>query len=181
MLENTITTEPGSRSVEMTDGEHVVGRVGDHVSIESHRLRGARREGEIIEVLGPPGAEYYRVRWSDGHESVFHPGGDALIPEAAARARAREARARRERRQAPAPPPPAPPEAPPGPRLHARAGDRLVVQHHHLGEPDRDAEILEVLGDNGEPPYRVRWSDSGREAIVRPGSDAYVDHLTDHA
>ena len=56
----------------------------------------------------------------------------------------------------------------------AAAGDRLVVRAHHLGEPERDAEILEVLGTHGAPPYLVRWSDDGHETIVYPGSDVYV-------
>jgi len=59
----------------------------------------------------------------------------------------------------------------------ACAGDRLVIQAHHEGEPQRDAEILEVFGPNGMPPYRVRWQDDGRESILYPGSDASIDHL----
>ena len=56
----------------------------------------------------------------------------------------------------------------------AAPGDRLVVHSHHLGEPPRDAEILEVRGPDG--PYRVRWDD-GRESIVYPGSDVTVEHF----
>jgi hypothetical protein len=56
----------------------------------------------------------------------------------------------------------------------AAAGDRLVVRPHHLGESERDAEILEVLGTHGGPPYRVRWTDDGHETVVYPGSDVYV-------
>lgn len=58
----------------------------------------------------------------------------------------------------------------------ATAGDRLVVRSQHLDGPVRDGEILEVRGDNGAPPYVVRWSDSGHEALVFPGPDAYVEH-----
>lgn len=58
----------------------------------------------------------------------------------------------------------------------ARAGDRLVIHGHRLGEPERDAEILSV-GAAGRPPFRVRWSDTGRESIVYPGPDARVEHL----
>jgi hypothetical protein len=61
--------------------------------------------------------------------------------------------------------------------MFAKAGDRLVIHGHHVGEPDRDAEILEVRNVDGSPPYVVRWSDSGHEALVFPGPDAYVDHL----
>jgi hypothetical protein len=61
--------------------------------------------------------------------------------------------------------------------VFARAGDRLVVHGHHVGEPDRDAEILEVQHEDGSPPYLVRWSDSGRGGLVFPGPDAYVQHF----
>jgi hypothetical protein len=60
--------------------------------------------------------------------------------------------------------------------LRASPGDRLIIQRHHLGEPDRDGEILEVLGENGEPPFLVRWED-GHEAELFPGSDAVVQHF----
>jgi hypothetical protein len=61
--------------------------------------------------------------------------------------------------------------------LSASAGDRLVIKGHHLGEPSRDAEVLEALGPGGTPPFRVRWSDSGREGVLFPGTDAVIDHL----
>jgi hypothetical protein len=51
-----------------------------------------------------------------------------------------------------------------------------VIRGHHLGEPDRDGEILEVLGADGAPPYMVRWED-GHVAEVFPGSDASVQHF----
>ena len=50
--------------------------------------------------------------------------------------------------------------------MHASVGDRIVIRGHHLGEPNRDCEVLEVRGPNGEPPYRVRWGDTGHEASV---------------
>lgn len=61
--------------------------------------------------------------------------------------------------------------------MTASAGDRLVIRGHHVGEPDRDAEILEVLGPEGAPPYVVRWEEDGHVSRLYPGSDAYVDHL----
>ena len=61
-------------------------------------------------------------------------------------------------------------------QLTAKPGDRLVVRGHHQGEAERDAEILEVLGKDGSPPFLVRWDD-GHEAEVFPGSDMYVQHL----
>jgi len=64
--------------------------------------------------------------------------------------------------------------------MRAAPGDRLVVKGHHVGEPDRDAEILEVRGENGDPPYFVRWSDDGHEGLFFPGTDAEVEHFPRH-
>ena len=64
------------------------------------------------------------------------------------------------------------------PTLHASPGDRLVVRGHHQGEPERDAEILKVLGEAGAPPYLVRWED-GHESEVFPGSDMFIQHFDD--
>ena len=78
------------------------------------------------------------------------------------------------------PPPPRPgggqaPE-PRGGGLRARPGDRLLISGHHLGEPGRDAQILEARGPDGGPPFLVRWED-GRESLLYPGSDASVQRL----
>jgi hypothetical protein len=64
-----------------------------------------------------------------------------------------------------------------GGRLWARPGDRLVIRARSLGGPDRDAEILEALGEGGAPPFRVRWQDDGHVSEVFPGDDAYVEHF----
>jgi hypothetical protein len=61
--------------------------------------------------------------------------------------------------------------------MRASVGDRIVIKGHHVGEPDRDAEILEVHGQGGEPPYVVRWSDDGHEGLFVPGADATVQHF----
>lgn len=61
--------------------------------------------------------------------------------------------------------------------MKATAGDRLVVHAHHVGDRPRDAEIVEVLGEDGGPPYRVVWQDTGGEAIFFPSSDAHVEHF----
>ena len=47
--------------------------------------------------------------------------------------------------------------------MHAARGDRLVIKGHHVGDPDRDAEILEIKAADGAPPWLVRWSDDGHE------------------
>jgi hypothetical protein len=59
--------------------------------------------------------------------------------------------------------------------MAASPGDRLVVGPHHLGGPQRDAEILEARGDGGGPPFLVRWEDTGRVSLLYPGSDARVE------
>ena len=58
--------------------------------------------------------------------------------------------------------------------MQAKVGDRLVVHSQHVGESEREGEILEVRGDGGAPPFVVRWSDSGQEALIFPGPDASV-------
>lgn len=58
----------------------------------------------------------------------------------------------------------------------ARRGERLVVRGHQVGQPDREAEILEVRHEDGSPPYVVRWGDTGQEGLVFPGPDAFVKH-----
>jgi hypothetical protein len=61
--------------------------------------------------------------------------------------------------------------------MKAQVGDRLVIKGHHVGEHDNDAEILEVRGEDGAPPYVVRWSDDGREGLLFPSTDASVEHF----
>jgi len=61
--------------------------------------------------------------------------------------------------------------------MEAHKGDKLVVKGRRVGQPFKDAEILEVRGPEGSPPYYVRWSDDGHEALVFPGPDATVHHI----
>jgi Domain of unknown function (DUF1918) len=53
--------------------------VGDVIVIEGHHIGESRRRGEILELLGEPGHEHYRVRWDDDRETVFYPSSDATI------------------------------------------------------------------------------------------------------
>jgi Domain of unknown function (DUF1918) len=147
--------------------------------IERRFVGGPERRGEILEVLGEPSRIRYRVRWDDGRESIVYPGSDATIvgvkKERSERTlRERTAPARRAEGR------PAAEASAPTPALRASVGDRLVIRPHHLDEPDRDAEILEVLGRHGGPPYKVRWADDNRETILFPGTDAFVEHF-EHA
>ena len=52
---------------------------GDQIVVETATLNAARRHGEVLEVLGDGELEHYRVRWADGHESVYFPGPDARV------------------------------------------------------------------------------------------------------
>lgn len=57
--------------------------------------------------------------------------------------------------------------------MQAKVGDRLHVHGRTVGAADRVAEIIEVRGDDGKPPYWVRFAD-GRETLVYPGPDTIV-------
>ena len=60
--------------------------------------------------------------------------------------------------------------------MKATIGDRIVIRGHHTGQKVRDCEVVEVRGHDGEPPYLVRWQDSGHETLFFPGTDASVEH-----
>lgn len=62
--------------------------------------------------------------------------------------------------------------------MRATVGDRLVVTGHRVGEPDRDGEILEMHGEDGSPPYLVRWSDDGHEGLLFPGRERRLSTST---
>ncbi|KAB8189862.1 DUF1918 domain-containing protein [Nonomuraea phyllanthi] len=57
--------------------------------------------------------------------------------------------------------------------MHANVGDFLVVHGHVVGQRDRKGQIIEIRGENGTPPFVVRYDD-GHEQIVFPGPDAVV-------
>jgi len=50
--------------------------------LEAHGIHGEpARRGEIVEVLGAPGHEHFRVRWDEQHESIVYPAdGVSVIP-----------------------------------------------------------------------------------------------------
>lgn len=52
--------------------------------------------------------------------------------------------------------------------MKASVGDRIVMAGEQVDRPTRDGEILEVRGDNGAPPFLVRWSD-GHTGLIYPG------------
>ncbi|WP_125776859.1 dsRBD fold-containing protein [Antribacter gilvus] len=58
--------------------------------------------------------------------------------------------------------------------MRATVGDRIVTASGVVGGAVRDGVITECRGPDGTPPYRVRWSDSGEETLIFPGSDTFV-------
>lgn len=58
--------------------------------------------------------------------------------------------------------------------MKASAGDRLHMHSKHVDEVDRYAEVVEVRGREGDPPYLVRFTD-GRESLVYPSGDCEVE------
>ena len=57
----------------------VIAQQGDRIVVESVQLDAGRRSGEVLEVIGDGDTRHYRVRWQDGHESVYFPGPDARL------------------------------------------------------------------------------------------------------
>ena len=60
--------------------------------------------------------------------------------------------------------------------MKASVGDHIVLQGLRIDEPDRRGAITEVLGDEGAPPYVVRWPD-GHESLFLGSKHAFVDPI----
>ncbi len=54
-------------------------QVGDEIVVESQALGRVPRRGRVQEILGSDDTEHFRVRWEDGHESVYFPGAGGHI------------------------------------------------------------------------------------------------------
>ncbi|MER5772543.1 DUF1918 domain-containing protein [Streptomyces sp. NPDC001985] len=57
--------------------------------------------------------------------------------------------------------------------MRAQVGDQLLVHGRTVGQHDRVAEVVEVLGPEGAPPFRVRFED-GHETVMSPGPDCVI-------
>jgi hypothetical protein len=62
--------------------------------------------------------------------------------------------------------------------MKAKVGDRLILEGTHVGDPRRVGIVTRLRRDDGEPPYVVRWLDTGGESLVFPGPDARVEAPT---
>jgi hypothetical protein len=62
------------------------------VIIAGHHVGEPQQIGQILEVLGTE-RRHFRVRWEDGHDSIFFPGSDAVIRPARRRRSTRKAAA----------------------------------------------------------------------------------------
>ncbi len=52
---------------------------GDELVVEGHKVGKPGRAGLVLEVLGEPESPHYRMRWEDGHETVFFPAGGTIV------------------------------------------------------------------------------------------------------
>jgi uncharacterized protein DUF1918 len=59
--------------------------------------------------------------------------------------------------------------------MRADVGDELVVRGRHVGDEDRKGVIVEIHGDQGGPPYLIRWED-GHQSVFFPSSDTLAEH-----
>jgi hypothetical protein len=60
-------------------------KVGDRIEAESESTEQAARGGVVEEVLAEEPSPRYRIRWDDGHESIYTPAAGALRKVEAAR------------------------------------------------------------------------------------------------
>lgn len=62
--------------------------------------------------------------------------------------------------------------------MRAQVGERLLFHGKKVGSADHAGAVLEVRGEDGGPPYLVRFDD-GHEGLVFPGTDCQVLHTND--
>jgi Domain of unknown function (DUF1918) len=55
--------------------------------------------------------------------------------------------------------------------MEVKRGDRIAVEAEHVGEPEREGEILEIIEGATSVTYRIRWGD-GRETLFTPSAGA---------
>ena len=53
-------------------------KAGDRVEVETESTERAPRRGVVEEVVHGPPSPRYRIKWDDGHESIYTPSAGAL-------------------------------------------------------------------------------------------------------
>jgi hypothetical protein len=57
--------------------------------------------------------------------------------------------------------------------MQAQVGDHLLMRGRTVGERPTEVEVVEVRGQNGAPPYLIRFDD-GHTGLFFPGPDTLV-------
>jgi hypothetical protein len=57
--------------------------------------------------------------------------------------------------------------------MHAKVGDKIVVDSIRTDQPQRTGTVLEVIERDEVRHYRIQWSD-GHESIFFPSSDTHL-------
>jgi len=58
--------------------------------------------------------------------------------------------------------------------MKAQSGDQILIHGRKVGDPERSGVIIDVRGENGTPPFIVRWDGDPGEHLIFPGSDAVI-------
>ncbi|MCE7004616.1 DUF1918 domain-containing protein [Kibdelosporangium philippinense] len=59
--------------------------------------------------------------------------------------------------------------------MRANVADWLVVKGAKLDDVTRKGEIVQLVHEDGAPPFYVHWLDTDRVTLVFPGPDAHVE------
>ena len=57
--------------------------------------------------------------------------------------------------------------------MQANVGDQLLMHSRVVGMPAHTGEIVEVRGDEGNPPFVVQFDD-GHQSLMYPGPECEV-------
>ncbi len=59
--------------------------------------------------------------------------------------------------------------------MHAVIGDTIAIPGHQVGQAGRVGRVIDIRGEDGRPPYAIRWED-GHESVCYPGPETRVNH-----
>jgi hypothetical protein len=49
------------------------------LEVDGHHAGAPKQLAEVLEIVGEPGHQHFRVRWEDGRESTVYPSSDAHL------------------------------------------------------------------------------------------------------